>query len=146
VTQSPAAHSPLRPVVFILIVFGVVTLLMIGRNVFTPEERIAWRNDLNAAQREATDGRKHVLLYFTASWCGPCQEMRRTVWTDAKVADAMNRYVPVKIDIDRNPLLAEKYQVQAIPMIAVIDEQGQVVRSVEGGMDAGGTVAWLDKP
>jgi protein disulfide-isomerase len=144
VTESQPHHTrPFHPVVFIAIVFGIVALLMVGRNLFTPNERIAWRNDLNTAQREAGDANKLVLLYFTASWCGPCQEMRRTVWTDERVADAMQRYVPVKVDIDHNPLLAQRYQVQAIPMIAVIDERGQVVRSIEGGMDASAAVAWL---
>lgn len=33
---------------------------------------------------------KHVLVYFTTSWCGYCKKMKRTTFKDPKVMELMN--------------------------------------------------------
>jgi thiol:disulfide interchange protein len=92
---------------------------------------------------QARVAKKPVLAYFTAGWCGPCQNMKRTVWSDQKVADAAKAYVPVRIDIDIWPELARKYEVRSIPLVAVMDDQGTVLRSIVGARDSAEMIEWL---
>ena len=143
-TESQRARSnPLRPVLFIAIVFAAVAGITVFSKWWTPPEKVIWRNDLAAAQREAATSNKPVLLYFTASWCGPCRQMRRNVWTEQTVADAMNAYVPVRIDIDQHQALAEKYQAVTIPMMLVLDSDGKVTRALDHAVSADEMITWL---
>jgi uncharacterized protein YyaL (SSP411 family) len=112
---------------------------------FTPPERVAWRSDLPGALAEARTANKPVLLYFTAQWCGPCQYMRRNVFTDAGVAAAMReRYIPVRVDHDQRQDLIARYQVATIPWFAVLDPDGRPVRLLDRGVETPQEmVAWL---
>jgi thiol:disulfide interchange protein len=84
-----------------------------------------------------------VLLYFTAPWCGPCQQMKSTTFANADVQQALAKYVLVKLDIDEQQSLAARYSVSGIPAFRLIDAEGNATRSVEGYMDAEGMLRWL---
>ena len=71
---------------------------------------------------------ENVLLIFGASWCGPCQKMKREVWesTDFKSFTDANSVKRFYIDIDLNRQLTEQYQITSIPTWFMIS-QGQVM-------------------
>lgn len=43
-----------------------------------------------------------ILLDFYADWCVACKELERDTFTDARVANAMRRYVLVRADVTKN--------------------------------------------
>lgn len=56
-----------------------------------------------------------VLAYFTASWCGPCKQLRPAL---EKVVQAQGGKIGLAvIDIDQNPDLAGAMRVQSVPQI-----------------------------
>jgi thioredoxin len=64
-----------------------------------------------------------VLVDLYADWCEPCKQLAPVV---AEVARELEgKVVFVKIDIDRNPMIAQSFRVQSIPMLVLID-QGQI--------------------
>lgn len=74
-----------------------------------------------------------ILVDFYASWCGPCQMMAKNL---DQVNQSMKQKVKiVKINTDKYPDLASKYQVQALPTL-VLFNQGQPVDRVEGLLSA----------
>lgn len=128
------------PVLLILAAVAIVVVQSIGRR---PHEVIPWRDDFASASAEAKRTGKPILLDFSASWCGPCQEMRRTTWSDPQVAQDLDAYVPVQIDLDHNPALAQQFAVSAIPHLDLIAPDGQVIASTEGEMNPDEFRAWL---
>ena len=108
-----------------------------------PQEKVLWRTDFAAAQQEAKQTGKPILLDFSAKWCGPCQDMRRTTWSSAKVATALGDYIPVQIDVDAHPDLAQEFNAQGIPHLVVLDFRGNVLKWTEGELPPDDFLQWL---
>jgi thiol:disulfide interchange protein len=135
----------MRPVVFLLIVFVSVFAVVGVSKWRMPRELVPWQSDVAAAQAQAQKANKPILLYFTASWCGPCQMMRRNVWSDARVASAAAAYVPIRIDVDQNPEIAVQYgATESVPVLMVMDSNNQVIRRIDFALEADDMIAWLN--
>jgi thiol:disulfide interchange protein len=130
-----------------LLVIGLVLLGLASAILYSklkePTDLIPWRTDLTAGEAEAKTSGKKVMAYFTATWCGPCKQMKETTWSDAGVAERLKAYVPVKIDIDQHRDLARKFEVSGIPAFFVLTDSGEVLRQSGAYMEPGQFLEWL---
>ncbi|WP_194778065.1 thioredoxin [Pararhodonellum marinum] len=61
------------------------------------------------------NGEQPVLVDFFATWCGPCQMMQPILQdTASQVGDKVKI---IKVDVDKNPLAASKFQVRGVPTL-----------------------------
>lgn len=67
-----------------------------------------------------------VLVDFYAEWCGPCK-MMTPILKDVK-DNLKNRVSIIKIDVDKNKAIAEKYQVRGVPTMLLFKKGKQVWR------------------
>lgn len=72
---------------------------------------------------EVVSGNKIVLIDFWASWCGPCR-MFAPIYE--RVAAQHPDIVFAKVDTEAQPELAGRFQVSAIPTVAVIQNKSVV--------------------
>ncbi|OYT11264.1 MAG: thioredoxin [Bacteroidetes bacterium 4572_112] len=75
---------------------------------------------------EIINGDKPVLLDFSAEWCQPCKMMTPIL---KKVSDELGDKVRVlKIDVDKNQEIAQKWQIQGVPTIMIFKSGKQLFR------------------
>jgi thiol:disulfide interchange protein len=109
-----------------------------------PSTSITWRTDLSSALGEARARHSLVLVEFSASWCPPCIAMKHEVWPDPRVAAAVKAsFVAVKVDVDADSTLSDRYDVPAIPAVLVLDAKGKLVRRHDGYLPLDGMLQFL---
>lgn len=76
-------------------------------------------------------------LFFTASWCGPCQSMKRALAKDT-AKPVTDKLLVVDIDSAAGMKLAEKHGVRSIPTFMRPDGESQV-----GAMPVAALAKWI---
>lgn len=132
--KSPKAKSHTFWRVFWLS-FLVLSLGYAWYSFYVPANEVLWAEDMEAAQELADDSGKNMLLFFTGSWCVPCRIMKREVFADEEVMQAINsQIIPVEINID-DPIaqeLVKRYNIGGTPITIFTDPQGQVLNYAVG--------------
>lgn len=75
----------------------------------------------------ASDNKLRV-IDFNATWCGPCRQFAPNFHAvAAKYASQANFY---SVDVDKNPALAQTYNVQSIPTVVYLKPDGTYTTSL----------------
>jgi thiol-disulfide isomerase/thioredoxin len=82
---------------------------------------IGWLMTRRAGDVRAT-GSNTADLHFSASWCGPCTQVRRVV---NQVCDDLGDVAHVEIDMDANPGAARRLSVLSLPTTFIFDAGGR---------------------
>lgn len=83
-----------------------------------------------------------VIVDFWATWCGPCKTLGPIL--EKEVAAAKGKVRMVKIDVDKNQMVASQLRVQSIPAVYAFF-QGQPVDAFTGAQTAGQVKAFVER-
>ena len=77
--------------------------------------------------KAAKQNGKPVIIVFSASWCGPCQTMKKDVYPSSEVQPLQDKFNWAYLDIDdeSNGKLAEGFKVDTIPHLFFLDSSGK---------------------
>lgn len=77
----------------------------------------------NEFQSEVLDNKGVVVVDFFATWCGPCKMLAPIL---EELQEELSDVKIVKIDVDENPELANKYGIASIPTIKIFKDGNDV--------------------
>jgi thioredoxin 1 len=106
-------------------------------------------SDSNAV-RQITDsdfdavlnGGKPVFIDFWAPWCGPCRIVGPIVEELAPTYDG--KAVIAKVNVDDNPMVAQRYGVTSIPTMMMF-KNGKLVDRMVGAAPKGALQQFIDR-
>ncbi len=71
-----------------------------------------------------------VLVDFWAGWCGPCRALAPTIEELAKEYNGTGKVLIAKLDVDENPVTAEKFSVSSIPTVVILKDCCEVEKII----------------
>ncbi len=102
-----------------------------------------WSTNYAAALSQAAKEQEPALVFFTASWCGPCKLMARSTLSEASVEQVLSNFARVAIDIDEQREVAAEHGIEAVPTFVLLSPAGDEVRRVTGFQPPVDFVPWL---
>lgn len=117
---------------FLLIL--AVSMVFVSHGKGAPE----FASDFLEAKKKARAEEKPLIVIFSATWCPPCQHMKRVVYPSSEITPFHEQFVWAYLDADleANRALMHEYGVHGIPHIALHDSEGVVTSHLRGAMGA----------
>ena len=117
-----------------------------------PSGNVAWVSaaadaDIDRAFSQARAARQPVLLYWGASWCPPCNQLKATLFNRQDFAALAKSFVAVSVDGDRPGAqkLARRFKVSGYPTMVLFSSDGTEITRLPGEVDAPQVLAVLQQ-
>jgi thioredoxin-related protein len=116
---------------------GVITKKAEDNKGVEFDETSSWQQIKDSARKT----NKFIFLDCFATWCGPCKQMDRTVYTDVNVGYVLKKLIPVKVQLDSSKndgdrvrswysdahRIMAKYKIAAFPTYLFMSPDGEIV-------------------
>ncbi len=91
------------------------------------QNSLKWSTSYQESLEQAKIKKLPVLIKFEASWCVWCEKMEEETFTDPEVKKELDKFVCVKIDVDKQADIAKAYKIKSLPRTIVINVYDEIV-------------------
>jgi hypothetical protein len=100
-------------------------------------QEVEWRYDYGKALQEAAEKARPLVIDFGTENCFWCRQLDQRTFRDPGIVALMNqRCIPLRIDAQRTPALAEALKIQNYPTLVFASPESRVLGSHEGFLEA----------
>ncbi|HEV3031989.1 MAG TPA: thioredoxin family protein, partial [Polyangia bacterium] len=136
------------------VALSVIGLFGLTNYVLTPKGAVelAWLRDEPAAVADARAAGRPLLVDFMASWCLPCKELDLKVFSRPDVAEALQRFTLLRVDLTHEdddpalPLVKKKYGADTLPAIRLVGPNGALLGKTDEYMEPEAFLRLLNSP
>jgi len=142
--------SPFRTrVLTLIIILFNISLAISGEEINFQEkamnytavtaEVVFFEGTVEGAKEKARKESKFYFIEFYAKWCEPCKWMDEYTFKNASLSTYVGQnYVPVKVDVENLDgfIWKQKYKVQYLPTIVVLNANGTILGKYEKSLTA----------
>src|SRR5688572_15098898 len=124
---SPLSKNTFMKKILLFSAFNVM-LIAFGQQASFNKYK-GWDETRQLAKKE----NKKIFLYFGATWCAPCKEIKRNILPDPEVqAKLKSEFVRYEFDIDQKPSIPflKKYRISGVPLIIILNADGFVTNRI----------------
>jgi thioredoxin 1 len=101
----------------------------VNRFVFGGHMGQVGKVDVSNFETEVLNAEKPVLVDFWAEWCGPCRQLGPVL--DEVATEVGEKAAVVKVNVDENSELAQKYGIRGIPTM-IFFKNGEAAKTLVG--------------
>jgi len=131
-----------RITIFLLVCF-IFNAATIGP--ISAQSLIEWQ-PYTTGMDSAKYNNKSVFLHFYAKWCGYCEKKEKESFQNDSIAEYLNEnFISIRVDVDKEQNIAEKYNVFALPTTYFFSSSGEKLGSVPGYISKDRLMAMLKK-
>jgi thioredoxin-like negative regulator of GroEL len=130
----------------------LVAAPLAGAAISAPSSNVAWLPaaadaDVDRAFAQARAQNKPVLMYWGATWCPPCNQLKATFFNRQDFAQASRGFVAVHVDGDRPGAqkIGTRFKVSGYPTVVLFGAGGAEITRLPGEVDPDSMMAVLQQ-
>jgi len=107
-------------------------IIIVASAGFAMSQEIQWHTYNDGLARGKFENKK-VFVHFFAEWCAACKSMEKNTFSDPAIIAALNeKFIAVRVDIDRDVGTASMYNVRAVPDNWFFAANGEIIGNRPG--------------
>ena len=75
---------------------------------------------------------KKTVVLFSGRYCSWCKKLENLINKDDEVKNILSSYIILHADIEEDLDMVKKYKVKTVPAVFILNEDGQIEKSVVG--------------
>jgi FKBP-type peptidyl-prolyl cis-trans isomerase 2 len=98
---------------------------------------LTWHEMFQEGIKSAREGKKPAVIVMHSETCGWCTRYFGDSMKDPRIKTIKDDFVWVKVDINQEPEISKKFNVEGTPVTVLMSPEGELLKTLEGYKDGG---------